>query len=169
MLYQFVGLGPTDDQAGNEHVAVLSYGLWKQRFDANPAIVGTRVRLDGQVYDVIGVMPERFDYLDNAERLWVPLVLSKQRLIHPDEHYLDVVGRLREDDLMILTADHGNDPTTPSTDHSREAVTVLVVGPKVKPASLGTRTTFAHMGATIAEYFGLVPAVGKSFLRDVLA
>lgn len=87
---------PTDDQAGNEHVVVLSHGLWRQRFDANPAIVGTQVRLDGEVYDVIGVMPERFDYLDNAERLWVPLVLSAQRLSHPDEHYLDVVGRLRE-------------------------------------------------------------------------
>jgi phosphopentomutase len=92
-----------------------------------------------------------------------------QGLKELDRELPALVGRLRDDDLMILTADHGNDPTTPSTDHSREAVPVLVVGPRVKPASLGTRKTFADMGATVAEYFGLVPVAGKSFLRDVLA
>jgi phosphopentomutase len=79
-------------------------------------------------------------------------------------------SRLRPDDVVILTADHGNDPTTPSTDHSRELVPVLVVGPKVQPVPLGTRRTFADMGQTVAEYFGL-PALsaGTSFLREVLA
>jgi phosphopentomutase len=81
-----------------------------------------------------------------------------------------LLSRLRPDDLVILTADHGNDPTTPSTDHSREVVPVLVVGPKVQPVPLGTRRTFADMGQTVAEYFNL-PAlgVGTSFLREVLA
>jgi phosphopentomutase len=70
----------------------------------------------------------------------------------------------------MLTADHGNDPTTPSTDHSREVVPLLVVGPKVKPVALGTRGTFADMGQTVAEYFGMPAlAAGKSFLRDVFA
>ena len=79
-------------------------------------------------------------------------------------------SRLRPDDVVILTADHGNDPTTPSTDHSRELVPVLVVGPNVQPVPLGTRRTFADMGQTVAEYFGL-PALGAgtSFLREVLA
>lgn len=86
-----------------------------------------------------------------------------------DRELPSLVERLKGNDLMILTADHGNDPTTPSTDHSREAVPVLAVGPKVKPAALGTRATFADIGATIAEYFGLTPAVGKSFLREALA
>ena len=81
-----------------------------------------------------------------------------------------LVSRLRPDDLVILTADHGNDPTTPSTDHSREVVPILVLGPKVKSVALGVRRTFADMGQTVAEYFGL-PALGAgtSFLRGVLA
>jgi phosphopentomutase len=81
-----------------------------------------------------------------------------------------LVSRLRPDDLVILTADHGNDPTTPSTDHSREVVPVLVLGPKVQPVALGVRRTFADMGQTVAEYFGL-PALGAgtAFLRGVFA
>jgi phosphopentomutase len=81
-----------------------------------------------------------------------------------------LVSRLRPDDLVIVTADHGNDPTTPSTDHSREVVPILVLGPKVQPVALGVRRTFADMGQTVAEYFGL-PALGAgtSFLRGVLA
>jgi phosphopentomutase len=81
-----------------------------------------------------------------------------------------LLARLRSDDLVMLTADHGNDPTTPSTDHSREVVPLLVVGPKVKPVALGTRRTFADMGQTVAEYFGMPAlAAGTSFLRDVFA
>ena len=79
-----------------------------------------------------------------------------------------LLARVRDEDVIMLTADHGNDPTTPSTDHSREAVPVLVFGPHVKPAELGERTTFADLGATVAEYFGVRPlAAGTSFLRDI--
>ena len=78
--------------------------------------------------------------------------------------------RLRDDDLVIVTADHGNDPTTPSTDHSREAVPILALGPRVRAAALGERGTFADMGATIAEYFEVTPlAAGTSFLKEVRA
>jgi len=79
-------------------------------------------------------------------------------------------ARLKPDDLVMLTADHGNDPTTPSTDHSREVVPVLVLGPNVHPVPLGTRRTFADMGQTVGEYFGLPAlAAGTSFLKDVTA
>jgi phosphopentomutase len=75
---------------------------------------------------------------------------------------------VREDDLIIFTADHGNDPTTPSTDHSREIVPLLVLGPKVRPVNLGRRTTFADVGQTVAEFFSVraLPA-GTSFLSEV--
>jgi phosphopentomutase len=81
-----------------------------------------------------------------------------------------LIARLRGDDLVILTADHGNDPTTPSTDHSREMVPVLVLGPRVKPVALGVRRTFADLGQTVAEYFGVTRlAAGTSFLGEVWA
>ncbi len=79
-----------------------------------------------------------------------------------------LLAEIREEDLVIFTADHGNDPTTPSTDHSREVVPLLVVGPRVRPVPLGRRTTFADIGQTVAEFFG-VPALaaGTSFLSEV--
>ncbi len=80
-----------------------------------------------------------------------------------------VVSALRQDDLLMLTADHGNDPTTPGTDHTREYVPLLVTGPLVRPgADLGTRRSFADLGQTLCEIFGLPPArFGTSFLGDV--
>jgi len=81
-------------------------------------------------------------------------------------------ARITGDDLIIFTADHGNDPTTPSTDHSREAVPILALGPRVRPAALGERSSFADLGATVAEYFGVAPpplAAGTSFLSRVWA
>jgi phosphopentomutase len=78
-----------------------------------------------------------------------------------------LIGLLRDDDLMIVTADHGNDPTTPSTDHSREAVPLLVVGGRIRPAALGSRA-FADVGATVAQYFGVDQPIGDSFLTQVL-
>lgn len=79
-----------------------------------------------------------------------------------------LVHGVREDDLVIFTADHGNDPTTPSTDHSREVVPVLAFGPRVRPAPLGRRRTFADVGQTVAEFLGVAPlAAGASFLNEV--
>ncbi len=79
--------------------------------------------------------------------------------------------RLTPRDLLVLTADHGNDPTTPSTDHSREHVPILVYGAGVRPGlDLGTRQTFADLGQTLAENFGVGPlANGRSFLQEIRA
>jgi len=76
---------------------------------------------------------------------------------------------LREDDVLFLTADHGNDPTTPSTDHSRERVPLLALGPRVRPGPLGERATFADLGATVAEWLGLgFRGTGTSFLSSLV-
>jgi phosphopentomutase len=76
-----------------------------------------------------------------------------------------LLGALREDDLLFITADHGNDPTTPSTDHARERVPLLAAGARVRPGPLGVRDTFADLGATVAEWLGTSWAPpGRSFL-----
>lgn len=81
-----------------------------------------------------------------------------------------IIAALREDDLLFITADHGNDPTTPSTDHARENVPVLAAGPRVRPVALGRRGTFSDLGATVAEHLG-VPFRGRgtSFLGMLTA
>lgn len=83
-----------------------------------------------------------------------------------DQRLAGLLPRLRETDLLVITADHGNDPTTPSTDHSREHVPLLVQGPQVHPGvDLGTRSTFADLAQTLAEVFGVgLLAHGQSFL-----
>jgi phosphopentomutase len=87
-----------------------------------------------------------------------------------DARLARLLPTLRQTDFLIVTADHGNDPTTPSTDHAREYVPVFVVGAGVKPGTaLGTRSTFADLGQTVADVFRVGPlAHGTSFLRDIL-
>ena len=82
-----------------------------------------------------------------------------------------VLDGLRDSDLLVITADHGNDPTTPSTDHSREYVPLLMTGSRVRRgAAVGTRATFADLGQTLAQNFGVGPlAHGASFLEDIIA
>ena len=78
-------------------------------------------------------------------------------------------AKLREDDLVIFTADHGCDPTTASTDHSREYVPLLVYGPRAKAGvDLGTRASLSDIGQTVAENFGTSIAHGSSVLKDLL-
>jgi len=81
-----------------------------------------------------------------------------------------LLPRLRADDLLMLTADHGNDPTTASTDHAREFVPLLVHGARVAAGvDLGTRETFADLGQTLAELFGVGPLRhGRSFLGQIV-
>jgi phosphopentomutase len=82
----------------------------------------------------------------------------------------ELMSRLGPRDLLVVTADHGNDPTTPSTDHAREYVPIFIAGRPVRPGvDIGTRQTFADLGQTIAEVFGVGPLPhGSSFLRGIL-
>jgi phosphopentomutase len=87
-----------------------------------------------------------------------------------DVRLAGLLPKLRRDDLLVITADHGNDPTTPSTDHSREHVPILLAGDRVAAGTdIGTRSTFADLGQTLAENFGVGRlANGTSFLRDIM-
>lgn len=86
-----------------------------------------------------------------------------------DESLGRMLGRLGDDEMVWVTADHGNDPTTPGTDHTREYTPFLAAGPRVRAgADLGTRSTFADLGATLSDLFGLAPSVnGVSFLEEL--
>ncbi len=79
-----------------------------------------------------------------------------------------VVNKLKEDDLLIITADHGNDPTMPGTDHTREYVPLIIYNTKLSGGELPIRDSFADLGATIAENFKVkLPKIGTSFLGEI--
>ncbi len=86
-----------------------------------------------------------------------------------DSRLPELVENLRAEDLLIITADHGCDPGTPSTDHSREHVPVVIIGEKVVPGNLGTRYSFADTGKTILEYLGVKGEIcGESYLKEIM-
>jgi phosphopentomutase len=147
----FAGHGVTaayhtaSDEEGMDHVERQMNEVDRGLIFANLVDFDTQY---GHRNDVVG-------YAENLERF--------------DRRLAALLPRLRDDDLLIVTADHGNDPTTASTDHSREYVPLLAVGPRVRAgASLGTRSTFADLGQTLAELFGVSPlANGTSFLGEL--
>ncbi|MCS6760121.1 MAG: phosphopentomutase, partial [Candidatus Devosia euplotis] len=79
----------------------------------------------------------------------------------------EMIAAMRHDDLLVFTADHGNDPTWPGTDHTREQIPILVFSPSLGQSEIGIRSTFADIGESIAHWLGLAPGnQGKSFLRN---
>jgi phosphopentomutase len=90
-------------------------------------------------------------------------------LEHFDSSLPHIEAAMHDDDLMIITADHGNDPTFPGTDHTREYAPLLVYGKSARPGvNLGTRGSLADIGQTVAENFGLTLTAGESFLSEVM-
>lgn len=91
-------------------------------------------------------------------------------LTYFDERLPELLSLLGPEDILMITADHGCDPATPSTDHSREYIPLVMAGAPVKAGSnIGTRTTFADISATILSYFGLESTgAGESFLGEIL-
>ncbi|MBR2337714.1 MAG: phosphopentomutase [Clostridia bacterium] len=85
-----------------------------------------------------------------------------------DKELGEILSKLRKDDLFIITADHGCDPSTPSTDHSRESVPLLIYGRGVKDINLGIKDSFSDLAKTIADLFGIENSLdGKSFKKDI--
>lgn len=86
-----------------------------------------------------------------------------------DARLPEILNAMRDEDILIINADHGCDPTYKGTDHTREYIPLLVYGNKIKSINLGTRDSFADIGQTIAEYLGINPIEnGKSFLAEIL-
>lgn len=87
-------------------------------------------------------------------------------LTYFDERLPEIIGRMREDDILMITADHGCDPSTPSTDHSREYTPLVMYGKHIPVGmNYGTRSTFADIGATVLNYFGIKPQIaGESLI-----
>jgi phosphopentomutase len=82
-----------------------------------------------------------------------------------DARLPELIAKMRDDDLLVLTADHGNDPTWIGTDHTREQVPILMFSPRLTPGSVGLRNTFADIGESVAHWLGLKPGKhGRSFL-----
>ncbi|MCA9797813.1 MAG: alkaline phosphatase family protein, partial [Candidatus Eremiobacteraeota bacterium] len=81
----------------------------------------------------------------------------------------ELLAALKPDDLLVITADHGNDPTFPGTDHTREYVPILLSGAQIqRGANIGVRATFADLAATLAEYLGVsAPNQGTSFWEEI--
>lgn len=94
----------------------------------------------------------------------------KKALIDFDNRLPEILGAMKEDDVLMITADHGCDPSTPSTDHSRENTFWLIYGENIKEGvNLGTGETFADIGATILEYLGVYGKTdGTSFFEDLV-
>lgn len=88
-------------------------------------------------------------------------------LEHFDNRLPEIEAAMRDDDLMMITADHGNDPTFRGSDHTREYAPLLVFGKRARATDLGTRSSLADIGQTIAENFGLRLAAGESFLHGL--
>jgi len=91
-------------------------------------------------------------------------------LTYFDQKVPEIIDGLRDNDLLMITADHGCDPSTPSTDHSREYIPWVIYGKNVKAgANLGTRPTFADIAATILDYFDVAPmTTGTSLLKEII-
>ncbi|MEJ7711503.1 MAG: phosphopentomutase [Pyrinomonadaceae bacterium] len=89
-------------------------------------------------------------------------------LEHFDARLPEITGALRSDDLLMITADHGNDPGFRGSDHTREFVPLLVYGEQAQAGvALGTRESLADIGQTITDNFGLQPSAGRSFLGEI--
>ncbi|KIL50049.1 phosphopentomutase [Jeotgalibacillus soli] len=93
----------------------------------------------------------------------------KEVLEESDRFLASFIEEMNDDDLLIITADHGNDPTIGHSNHTREQTPILIVGKHVKAVTIGTRDTMADIAATMADFVGVEkPEFGKSFLQEIL-
>ena len=143
----FAASGVTQKLTASGHAA-----LWEKTFDALKTAPDNSLIFTNFV---------DFDMLYGHRR---DLKGYAQALEEFDRHLPQLADSLRPDDVVFITADHGNDPTAPGTDHTREQIPVLMFGHQVTPSNIGLRPTFADIGQTAAQVIGLKLANGASFL-----
>jgi len=193
----FVGLPGSFDRTPNRHdfsvsppqptvldslkeAGLMVYGVGKIKDIFNEqGITGsvyTQHNMDG-VDKIIGAMrdrPERglifanlvdfdakFGHRNNPEGY-------AQALVEFDQRLPEIMKAMTEDDVLVITADHGNDPTTPSTDHAREYVPILLSGIPIRPVNVGVRETFSDLAATIADILDVKPPPSGSSFKSVV-
>ncbi len=135
-IFSKKGITKADHTKSNMHGVDMTIDFMKQQ---NSGLIFTNL-VD---FDML------FGHRNNAQGY-------KEALEEFDKRLPEIIGAMREDDVLIITADHGCDPTTESTDHSREHVPLLIYGNNIKSdVNLGTRKTFADVASTLAEMFGV--------------
>jgi phosphopentomutase len=154
-----VGIGKVDDLFAGRNISALHTGTNAEAYGMLEAALESMPR--GLIFANVIEFDQTWGHRND-----VPGFV--RGLAELDRALPRLLARMRPDDLVIFTADHGNDPTTPSTDHSREVVPLLVAGPSVRPAALGRRQSLADIGQTVAEFLDVAPlAAGTSFLTEV--
>ena len=148
-IFANVGLTKSNHTTNNEDGVSATVQFMKQDFD-------------GLVFTNLVDFDMLYGHRNNAEGY-------RDALEALDRRVPEILGALGDDDIVVFTADHGCDPTTESTDHSREYIPILAYGKNVKRGvDIGTRETFADIAATAAEFFGLPKwDAGKSFLSEI--
>ncbi len=156
-----IGIGKIGDIFAHQGVSEVRKGVGNMAmFDA--ALTGMDDARDG---DLVFANFVDFD-TEYGHRRDVPGYAAALEAF--DRRLPEALGRLNDGDMLILTADHGNDPTWTGTDHTRERVPIMGIAPGIKGGVAGVRPTFADIGETVAEHLGLAPGRhGKSFLRDI--
>jgi len=111
----------------------------------------------GLIFTNLGDYDSRYGHRNNPQGFAAALEEFDRRLP-------EIISLLKDKDILVITSDHGCDPTTPSTDHSREYVFLLIYGKGIKAVNLGYKNTFADLGASIADLLGTPPPPeGESF------
>lgn len=167
------------DQLLENKLSVIGVGKINDIFAGKG--IGSMVRTNGNAEGIIKTleyMKQEFDGLCFVNLVDFDMAYGHRNdvegyakaLTYFDEQVPALLEGLGEDDILMVTADHGCDPSTPSTDHSREYVPLVMYGNKIKPGvNLGTRTSFADIAASILDYFDIEPKTkGESFIKQII-